>query len=46
LEVLPGALTLFQGTPQDHLALSKHLTAETKTEELVASKGLIVRWER
>jgi phage terminase large subunit GpA-like protein len=42
----PGALTLFQGTPQDHLALSKHLTAETKTEEFVAGKGLVVRWDR
>jgi phage terminase large subunit GpA-like protein len=42
----PGALSLYQGTPQDHLALSKHLTAETKTEEFVAGKGLVVRWER
>jgi hypothetical protein len=42
----PGALSLFQGTPQDHLALSKHLTAESKTEEFIAGKGLVVRWER
>ena len=42
----PGGLTLSRGTPQDHLALSKHLTAETKTEEFVAGKGLVVKWER
>lgn len=42
----PGALTLYSGTPQEHLAISKHLTAETKTEEFVAGKGLVVKWER
>src|SRR5687768_16432554 len=28
----PGAMTLFQASPQEHLALAKHLTAEVKTE--------------
>lgn len=42
----PGAMTLFQATPQDHLAFAKHLTAETKTEEFVTGKGVVVKWER
>jgi hypothetical protein len=42
----PGALTLFRATPQEHLALGKHLTAEQKVEEFVAGKGVVVKWER
>jgi phage terminase large subunit GpA-like protein len=42
----PGAMTLFQALPQDHLALAKHLTAEAKVEEFVPGKGVVVRWER
>jgi hypothetical protein len=42
----PGAMTLFQALPQDHLSLAKHLTAETKVEEFVPGKGTVVRWER
>ena len=42
----PGAMTLFCAAPQDHLSLAKHLTAETKVEEFVSGKGVIVRWER
>jgi hypothetical protein len=42
----PGALTLFQAQPQEHLSLAKHLTAELKTEEFVAGKGVVVKWER
>ena len=42
----PGAMTLFQALPQDHLSLAKHLTAETKVEEFVSGKGVVVRWER
>jgi len=42
----PGAMTLFQALPQDHLSLAKHLTAETKVEEFVQGKGMVVRWER
>jgi hypothetical protein len=42
----PGAMTLFRAQPQEHLSLAKHLTAETKTEEFIAGKGVVVRWER
>jgi phage terminase large subunit GpA-like protein len=41
-----GAMTLFEATPQQHLALAKHLTAEVKTEEFVTGKGVVVKWER
>ncbi|MCO6438172.1 MAG: phage terminase large subunit family protein [Phycisphaerae bacterium] len=42
----PGAMTLYRGTPKDHIALAKHLTAETKTEQFVAGKGVVAKWER
>jgi hypothetical protein len=42
----PGAMTLFRARPQEHLALAKHLTAEAKTEEFVAGKGVVMKWER
>jgi hypothetical protein len=42
----PGAMTLFQAAPQEHLALAKHLTAETKTEQFVPGKGVVAKWER
>jgi hypothetical protein len=42
----PGAMTLFQAAPREHLALAKHLTAETKTEQFVAGKGVVAKWER
>jgi hypothetical protein len=42
----PGAMTLFHAPPQEHLALAKHLTAEKKTEEFVAGKGVVTKWER
>jgi phage terminase large subunit GpA-like protein len=42
----PGAMSLFQASPPEHLALAKHLTAETKVEEFVAGKGVVVKWER
>jgi phage terminase large subunit GpA-like protein len=41
-----GAMTLFRAAAQEHLSLAKHLTAETQTEEFVAGKGVVVRWER
>ena len=41
-----GAMTFFSALPQEHLALAKHLTAERKTEEFVAGKGVAVKWER
>ncbi len=42
----PGAMSLFRASPQEHLALAKHLTAETKTDQFVAGKGVVVKWER
>ena len=42
----PGALTLFHAPPVEHLALAKHLTAERTTEEFVAGKGVVTKWER
>jgi phage terminase large subunit GpA-like protein len=42
----PGAMTLYRAPAQDHLSLAKHLTAEVKTEEFVAGKGVVTKWER
>ena len=42
----PGALSLYQALPNEHLSFAKHLTAEVKTEEFVAGKGLVTKWER
>jgi phage terminase large subunit GpA-like protein len=42
----PGAMSLFQAAPEEHLALAKHLSAERKMEEFVAGKGVVVKWER
>ncbi|MFQ5668331.1 MAG: terminase gpA endonuclease subunit [Candidatus Binatia bacterium] len=42
----PGAMTLFDATPNEHLALAKHLTAETKVEAFVAGRGVVVQWRR
>ena len=39
-------MTLFQAAPHEHLSLAKHLTAEVKTEEFVAGKGVVIKWER
>jgi len=39
-------MTLFHVTAVEHLSLAKHLTAETRTEEFVAGKGGVTRWER
>src|SRR6478736_6739591 len=39
-------MTHYKASPQEHLALAKHLTAEQKVEEFVAGKGIVVRWER
>jgi phage terminase large subunit GpA-like protein len=41
-----GIITFHKAPPNEHLALAKHLTAETKTEEFVADKGVVVKWER
>jgi phage terminase large subunit GpA-like protein len=42
----PGAMRLYKAPPLEHLSLAKHLTAERKTEEFVAGKGVVTRWER
>src|SRR5690606_1967517 len=42
----PGAMTLFQTQPKEHLSFAKHLTAEVKTEEFISGKGLVTKWER
>jgi hypothetical protein len=41
-----SAPDLVLATPQDYLAISKYRTAESTTEEFIAGKGLVVRWER
>lgn len=42
-----GAMTLFKPSQaHEHLSLAKHLTAEVQTEEFVAQRGVIVKWER
>jgi phage terminase large subunit GpA-like protein len=41
-----GTITFHRASPNEHLTLAKHLTAETKTEEFVAGKGVVVKWER
>jgi hypothetical protein len=38
--------TLFTAPALEHLSLAKHLTAEWKTEEFVAGKGVVACWER
>ncbi len=42
----PGAITFFQASPTEHLAFTKHLTAEVKTEEFIAGKGMVTKWDR
>jgi phage terminase large subunit GpA-like protein len=42
----PGAMSLFQAAAEEHLALAKHLTAERKTDQFVAGKGVVTKWER
>ena len=39
-------MTFYHGGPQEHLSMAKHLTAETKTEQFVARKGVVAKWER
>ena len=41
-----SALTLFEAMPNEHQAISRHLTAEKQTEEFVPGKGMVVKWER
>jgi hypothetical protein len=41
-----GAMTFYRAAPNEHLSLDKHLTAEVKTEEFLAGKGVMtpVKW--
>ena len=40
----PGAMTLFHAMPKEHLALSKHLTAEHPEKVFVPGKGEKTQW--
>ncbi len=39
-------MTLFQASTAEHTSFAKHLTAEKKTEEFIAGKGVVTKWER
>ena len=41
-----GAMTLFAAMPNEHMAISKHLTAERQVEEFIEGKGTVIRWEQ
>ena len=40
----PGAMTVFQAMPREHLAFAKQLTAEKQMKEFVPGKGEQTRW--
>ena len=42
----PGALMLYAGTPLDHLAFARHITAEREEEEFVPGRGVRVWWNQ
>lgn len=42
----PGAITLFKAPPNDHLSISKHLTAEAKESKWVPGKGELIVWRQ
>ncbi|MSR60238.1 MAG: hypothetical protein EXS05_21795 [Planctomycetaceae bacterium] len=42
----PGALSLFNAPPEEHLSLAKHFTSEKQVEEFIAGKGTVIRWVR
>lgn len=42
----PGSLVLYNTSPQEHLTLARHLTAERRIEEFKPGKGTVVRWHR
>lgn len=42
----PGAMTLYDCPPHEHLTLAKHLTAEKEIQEFDPGKGMITRWKR
>ena len=42
----PGAMTLFQAMPNEHMTISMHFTAERQVEEFIEGKGTVIRWEQ
>jgi len=43
----PGAITLYHSTDRnEHLSLSKHLTAEKRVEEFIPERGTVTKWVR
>lgn len=42
----PGAIVLFAASPNDHLALAKHLSSERQIEEFIPERGTVRRWEK
>ena len=44
---VPGAMTFYNSTDRnEHIRLSKHLTAEKEVEEFVQGRGLVRKWVR
>jgi len=44
---MPGAMTFYASTDRnEHIKLSKHLTAEKEVEEFVQGRGLVRKWVR
>lgn len=41
-----SAWTLFGSTASDHNTFARHLTAERKTEQFLAGRGVVTQWER
>ena len=40
-----GALTIYEGPPQQHLTWAKHMVAEKQVEEFVAGRGSVTTWQ-
>jgi phage terminase large subunit GpA-like protein len=41
----PGSMTVFaSATPNEHIGLAKHFTAEKRVDEFVPGKGTVTRW--
>jgi hypothetical protein len=42
----PGAITFFQASPTERLSFAKLMTAEVKSQEFIAGKGRVTKWDR
>jgi len=42
----PGSIVLHAASPQEHLAIAKHLTSEKQVEEFDQKRGTFTKWER